>query len=71
MAVFWKRLPDQFRRHVFVWCRFGDHEAVGKGIGFLRDTVRQDGSWPIDTNLASWVTSLRCACHGVIIYRIV
>ena len=25
---------------------------------FLADTVRADGSWPIDTNLATWVTTL-------------
>ena len=25
---------------------------------FLIDTVREDGSWPIDTNLSGWVTSL-------------
>ncbi|WP_430809519.1 MULTISPECIES: prenyltransferase/squalene oxidase repeat-containing protein [unclassified Carboxylicivirga] len=37
---------------------YANHEAVRKGIGFLTDTVREDGSWPIDTNLASWVTSL-------------
>ncbi|MEZ6048429.1 MAG: hypothetical protein R3C11_23225 [Planctomycetaceae bacterium] len=25
---------------------------------FLLDSVREDGSWPIDTNLATWVTTL-------------
>ncbi|MHC4132578.1 MAG: prenyltransferase/squalene oxidase repeat-containing protein [Planctomycetota bacterium] len=32
--------------------------VVKKGIKFLLKTVREDGSWPIDTNLATWVTTL-------------
>ena len=28
------------------------------GIDFLIRSVRPDGSWPIDTNLATWVTTL-------------
>lgn len=35
-----------------------DHPVVGKGIDFLVNSVREDGSWPIDTDLANWVTSL-------------
>jgi squalene-hopene/tetraprenyl-beta-curcumene cyclase len=35
-----------------------DHEVVRKGIEFLTASVREDGSWPIDTNLAGWVTTL-------------
>ena len=35
-----------------------EHPIVTKGIRFLLDTVREDGSWPIDTNLATWLTSL-------------
>lgn len=34
------------------------HPAVGRGVGFLVRSVRADGSWPIDTNLATWVTTL-------------
>ena len=34
------------------------HPAVARGIGFLCRSVRRDGSWPIDTNLATWVTTL-------------
>ncbi len=34
------------------------HPVVESGIGFLVDTVRSDGSWPIDTNLATWCTTL-------------
>jgi squalene-hopene/tetraprenyl-beta-curcumene cyclase len=34
------------------------HPVVGRGVQFLLDSVRGDGSWPIDTNLATWNTSL-------------
>jgi squalene-hopene/tetraprenyl-beta-curcumene cyclase len=35
-----------------------EHEVVQAGVEFIRDSVREDGSWPIDTNLATWNTSL-------------
>jgi len=35
-----------------------DHPVVTKGVKFLIDSVRDDGSWPIDTNLATWTTTL-------------
>src|SRR6188768_211805 len=35
-----------------------DDPVVRKGVEFLKATVRPDGSWPIDTNLATWVTTL-------------
>ena len=35
-----------------------EHPVAKKGIEFLRASVRPDGSWPIDTNLATWVTTL-------------
>ncbi len=35
-----------------------DHPVVERGIDFLVRSVRADGSWPIDTNLATWVTTL-------------
>lgn len=35
-----------------------DHPVVRRGIGFLIDSGRPDGSWPIDTHLATWVTTL-------------
>lgn len=37
---------------------FREHEVTQCCASFLVDTVRADGSWPIDTNLAGWVTSL-------------
>src|SRR5262249_5067882 len=36
----------------------GDHPVVAKCVEFLAHSVRPDGSWPIDTNLATWVTTL-------------
>jgi squalene-hopene/tetraprenyl-beta-curcumene cyclase len=35
-----------------------DHPVTQLGLKFLLDSVRPDGSWPIDTNLATWVTTL-------------
>jgi squalene-hopene/tetraprenyl-beta-curcumene cyclase len=35
-----------------------DHPVVRKCIDFLVNSVRPDGSWPIDTNLSTWVTTL-------------
>jgi squalene-hopene/tetraprenyl-beta-curcumene cyclase len=35
-----------------------DHEVVRHGLEFLATSVRPDGSWPIDTNLTTWVTTL-------------
>ncbi|MHB0955069.1 MAG: prenyltransferase/squalene oxidase repeat-containing protein [Pirellulaceae bacterium] len=34
------------------------HPVTRAALQFLRASVRQDGSWPIDTNLATWTTSL-------------
>src|SRR5262249_49075901 len=35
-----------------------DSPVVDAGIRFLVETRREDGSWPIDTNLSCWVTTL-------------
>src|SRR5262249_58871870 len=35
-----------------------DHPVVKKAVQFLESAVRPDGSWPIDTNLSTWVTTL-------------
>lgn len=44
------------------------HPVVQKGVAFLRASIRGDGSWPIDTNLATWCTTLATkalsASHG-------
>ena len=34
------------------------HLVVKRGVAFLERSARPDGSWPIDTNLATWVTTL-------------
>jgi len=36
----------------------GSHVVASKGVAFLTASVRPDGSWPIDTNLATWTTTL-------------
>ena len=35
-----------------------EHRVTQEALRFLRASVRPDGSWPIDTNLATWTTSL-------------
>jgi squalene-hopene/tetraprenyl-beta-curcumene cyclase len=39
-------------------CGQKDHAVVRDGVRFLTDSVRPDGSWPIDTDLSIWVTTL-------------
>ena len=41
-----------------------DHPVAVKGVEFLVNSVRPDGSWPIDTNLATWVTTLSVNALG-------
>ncbi len=33
-------------------------QVIDEGVRFIVNSVRPDGSWPIDTNLATWVTTL-------------
>ena len=35
-----------------------DHPVARQGVQFLEASARTDGSWPIDTNLATWLTTL-------------
>jgi len=35
-----------------------EHPVARRGADFLRDSVRPDGGWPIDVNLATWTTTL-------------
>ena len=42
----------------------GSHEVTQRSAAFLVSTVREDGSWPIDTDLAGWVTSLSAKILG-------
>jgi len=41
-----------------------DHPVTRKGVQFLLRSIRTDGSWPIDTNLATWVTTLSINALG-------
>jgi squalene-hopene/tetraprenyl-beta-curcumene cyclase len=38
--------------------REAEQQVIDEGVRFLVNSVRSDGSWPIDTNLATWVTTL-------------
>ncbi len=38
--------------------------VVVESVAFLLKSVRPDGSWPIDTNLATWVTTLSVKALG-------
>ena len=39
-------------------------DVLADGVAFLLRSVREDGSWPIDTNLATWVTTLSVEALG-------
>ena len=41
-----------------------DHPVARKGVEFIQASVRADGSWPIDTHLATWVTTLSVNALG-------
>ncbi len=39
-------------------CNRLNHPVTRKCLSFIEQSVRPDGSWPIDTNLTTWVTTL-------------
>jgi squalene-hopene/tetraprenyl-beta-curcumene cyclase len=41
-----------------------DHAVTKRAVAFLEKSVRPDGSWAIDTNLATWVTTLSVNALG-------
>ena len=41
-----------------------EHQVASRGLSFLRASVRADGSWPIDTDLATWGTTLSVGALG-------
>lgn len=41
-----------------------DRLVAQQCVAFLRASIREDGSWPIDTNLATWITSLSVHALG-------
>ncbi|MFP6873938.1 MAG: prenyltransferase/squalene oxidase repeat-containing protein [Verrucomicrobiales bacterium] len=40
------------------------HPVVAKAVDFLRESVNEDGSWAIDTDLSTWVTTLSVKALG-------
>ncbi len=42
----------------------GGHAVVREGLRFLVESARPDGSWPIDTNLTTWATTLAVNALG-------
>jgi squalene-hopene/tetraprenyl-beta-curcumene cyclase len=47
-----------------------EHPVALRGVDFLLKSVRADGSWPIDTNLATWVTTLAVNALGPSIHEV-
>jgi len=43
---------------------YREHSVTQKAAQFLVNTVRTDGSWPIDTDLSGWLTSLSIRVLG-------
>lgn len=41
-----------------IGCGLLEHSVTQKCLKFIEASVREDGSWPIDTNLTTWVTTL-------------
>ncbi|MHB9025563.1 MAG: prenyltransferase/squalene oxidase repeat-containing protein [Armatimonadota bacterium] len=51
-------LPREGGRGVRFRASGREHPVIQSCFSFLRHSVRPDGSWPIDTNLSVWLTSL-------------
>ena len=45
-------------------CDLFDHAVTQRCLQFIEASVREDGSWPIDTNLTTWVTTLSVNALG-------
>lgn len=45
-------------------CGLFDHVVTQRCLQFIEASVRDDGSWPIDTNLTTWVTTLSVNALG-------
>ncbi|MEI6539471.1 MAG: squalene--hopene cyclase, partial [Planctomycetota bacterium] len=45
-------------------CDLFDHLVTQRCLQFIEASVREDGSWPIDTNLTTWVTTLSVNALG-------
>lgn len=47
----------------------GSGDVAREGLAFLERSAREDGSWPIDTNLATWVTTLSVNALGALAFE--
>ena len=45
-------------------CELFDHAVTQRCLQFIEASVHADGSWPIDTNLSTWVTTLSVNALG-------
>lgn len=45
-------------------CGLNENNVIKKGLAFLRNLQRPDGSWPIDADLSTWVTTLSIKAIG-------
>lgn len=45
-------------------CGHAEHPATRKAVAFLEAAARKDGSWAIDSDLATWVTTLSVQALG-------
>ena len=45
-------------------CDLFDHVVTQRCLKFIEASVREDGSWPIDTSLTTWVTTLSVNALG-------
>lgn len=43
---------------------YKNHPVLRKALHFLQASIRADGSWPIDTNLSTWITTLSVNALG-------
>jgi squalene cyclase len=46
------------------------NEIIVKGLEFLRKQQREEGGWPIDTDLSTWVTTLSIKALGTYIHQL-
>jgi squalene-hopene/tetraprenyl-beta-curcumene cyclase len=53
-----------FTSMCLISCGYRYTRVVEKGLSFLEGQQRPDGSWPIDTDLSTWVTTLSVKALG-------
>jgi len=53
-----------------IYSGYASHQVVKKGIAFLKNKQRDDGSWAIDTDLSTWVTTLSIKAYGKSLHKV-